>query len=445
MRELPALPEGYHFVTINKAPGVAGATDGDNSLFGKRYVLKEGDTLPRECFPNLVAEDGYKDPTWNITDPWDQPMGKNDLNFVAGAITTTFDKENITGIRVSSQPELNYQEGDPLDLSNLAVTLTDKNKNEQVVPYADFAEYGLETNPEDGIPLYVKRDNGNTIKVTSGKLEANTEPLVVKEALLPSNPAIVNTVREGDTGITGKGEPKADIKIKDSTGEIIANAVVDKDGNWSATLPSDKQLTEGDNLTVTQTEDNKAPTDTEVTVEKAMEPSNEPKVNPIHEKDPAISGQGEPGASVAVTDKDDKPIGNATVDKDGNWNINIPEDKAPNKGDKITVTQTEENKKATEVIVIVEKALDPSKKPEVNSVYNTDNEIAGRGVLGSSIIIKNALGDVIGQATVDNTGKWKVKLPDGKTLDPGLKLNVTTRTGQSTYNNRSYCSKKRNI
>ncbi len=61
----------------------------------------------------------------------------------------------------------------------------------------------------------------------------------------------------------------------------------------------------------------------------------------------------------------------------------------------------------------------------MNPVYDTDKSVTGKGIPGGSIVIKNALDKTIGQAEVDSAGNWTGSLPDGKPLDPGLKLNVT--------------------
>ncbi len=235
----------------------------------KKYELDKYRNHPRDY--SLYFEELTEEPTGNVNWIQDEVFQEEQER------RNQEDKEIIIDIQVTGQPTLSYSEGDKLDLSNLAITLTYKNKDEQVVPYANFADYGLTTSPENGVPLHMDRDNGKTVKISKGSLIAETEPLDVKEVLSPSNPAKVDPIREDDKKISGQGEPSADITIKDQDGNTIANTVVDNDGTWSANLPEDKALTEGEKLTVTQTEDNKAPTDTAVTVEKALDPSANPK------------------------------------------------------------------------------------------------------------------------------------------------------------------------
>lgn len=301
----------------------------------KKYELDKYDNHPTDW--SLYFQRMTEAPTGDVT--WVQDEG-----FQEEQKKRQDDKETVTSIKVTGQPTLSYREGDKLDLSNLAVTLIYKNKSKKVVPYAEFADYDLTTNLENGDPLYINRDNGKTIKIRKGSLKTETEPLVVGEALSSSSPAKVDPVREGDKKISGQGETGADITVKDQDGNTIANTAVDKEGNWSVTLPEDKTLTEGGKLTVTQTEAGKAPTDTTVTVEKNSASSSEPQVNPVYDTDKTIAGQGVSGASIVVTDASDNIIGQTEVDSAGSWEVNLPDGKPLDPGLKLNVTQTEKGK-----------------------------------------------------------------------------------------------------
>lgn len=279
------------------------------------------------------------------------------------------DKEIITSIKVTGQPNLSYREGDKLDLSNLTVTLTYKDKSKKVVPYAEFAKYGLSTSPENGVPLYIKRDNGKTIKISKGSMKTETEPLKVTEATAPSGQAKVDPVREGDKKITGQGEPGATIDIKDQDGNTITNTLVGKDGSWSADLSDDKTPTEGDKLTVIQTAGNKAPIDITVTVEKALNPSSQPRVNDVYDTDKTISGKGVSGSSIVVKDSSNKVIGQTEVDSAGNWTVSLPDGKPLDPGLKLKVTQTEKDKgpATTSTTVLKKESTKPNDKDHKGS------------------------------------------------------------------------------
>ncbi|MET3618081.1 Rib/alpha/Esp surface antigen-like repeat protein [Peptoniphilus olsenii] len=203
------LPENYHKVTITKGTGVE-----DDALFGKSYAVKELATLPQDKFPVLTASEGYKNPTWNVEEPWNVKMQDKDIEFTASAVSTDFDNENVDKIEIKTQPELNYKDGENLDLTSLVVTLTDKNGNKVDVPFEKFAEYGLTTNPENDTTLTAD-NNGKPVEVSINEnVKANTDNLTVVPF---SNESVIAF------------EPSDKVNPTDKTDENIPK--IDKDGN----------------------------------------------------------------------------------------------------------------------------------------------------------------------------------------------------------------------
>ena len=102
--------------------------------------------------------------------------------------------------------------------------------------------------------------------------------------------------------------------------------------------------------------------------------SKQPDVNPVKPGDKKITGKGEPGSDIEVKipDKDD-PI-KTTVDKNGDWTVDVPEDKKLKDGDKVIVTQTEKDKKTSDP---VEKTVKEDKKPEPKPEPVPEVEIPG--------------------------------------------------------------------
>ncbi|EFA90753.1 S-layer homology domain-containing protein, partial [Peptoniphilus lacrimalis] len=264
------LPKDFHKVTVAKGTGI-----GDNALFGKTYAVKKGDTLAKDKFPELKVTDGtqYKSPSWDVENPWTVAVADEDLTFTANAVSAVFDKNNVTKMEVKTQPKLNYVEGNAtegnLDLSKLVVTLTDNKGNTQDVPFKDLGTYGITANPENGTAMTVDGNNGNPVKLTKDKLTANTENLVVTkdnttDPVIPFEPEedksktpIVDPVDDGDTSISGKGEPGSHIIIN-IPGKDPINTTVDDGGKWI--YPIDPAH-EGDVIKVVQKEVGKKPSD----------------------------------------------------------------------------------------------------------------------------------------------------------------------------------------
>lgn len=109
-----------------------------------------------------------------------------------------FDKEHVASIVVKTQPNnLSYKEGDKLSLAGLVVTLIDNQGLKEDVAFADFANYGLTTNPANDTTLAVS-DDGKKIIITKDNLTpAETNALTVKtkeNPPTPTDPKIIGPV-----------------------------------------------------------------------------------------------------------------------------------------------------------------------------------------------------------------------------------------------------------
>ena len=183
---------------------------------------------------------------------------------------------------------------------------------------------------------------------------------------LKSEQPKIDQPTEGDDKITGEGVPGSKIVVKDKDGNPIGDTTVNKDGKWVVPVPEDKPLKEKDKITVEQTEKDKTPNTNETTV-KGKEQSSKPKVDQPSKGDDKITGEGVPGSKIVVKDKDDKPIGETTVDKDGKWEVPVPKDKPIKDGDKFIVTQEEKDKKPSDPVTVT---VTEKNKPEEPKNYD---------------------------------------------------------------------------
>ena len=150
----------------------------------------------------------------------------------------------------------------------------------------------------------------------------------------------------------------------------------------------------------------------------AQETSAKPTITAPKAGDTSVSGTGVAGAKVVLKDKDGNKIGEATVDKDGNWTVdNIPKDKLV-EGEKVTAEQTEAGKKPATEEATVAKAQETSAKPTITEPKAGDTSVSGTGVPGATVVLKDKDGKEIGKATVDKDGNWTVKdIPADKLVE----------------------------
>ncbi|MEE6667284.1 Ig-like domain-containing protein [Pediococcus acidilactici] len=240
-------------------------------------------------------------------------------------------------------------------------------------------------------------------------------------------------VTEGDTTISGQGEAgdTVYVYVKGTNGAddiVIGHTTVGSDGTW--TLSTGRvSLFAGDELRAYQVRgDQQGPENS--TIVKAQETLDAPGMNDVTEGDPAITGTGEPGATVTVT-VGGKTLPSVTVGDDGKWTVDTS-GVTLTPGDDVSATQTKDGvtSDATTTTVQPEKSDVPS--PGVSPVEPGAKVIKGTGTKGNTITVvkvdANGKTTPIGTAVIDEFGKWTVTVPDDVVLAAG----DTVRAVQTT-------------
>ena len=153
--------------------------------------------------------------------------------------------------------------------------------------------------------------------------------------------------------LTGTGTPGDTITVKDAAGNVIATAVVNASGNWSAT-PS-AALPDGLNtlsITATDPAGNTSPAtalpltiDTTAPAAPAavlatVSDSGTLGDSKTNDTTPTLSGTGEPNATITVKDANGNVIATATVAANGTWSA-TPATALPNGLNALSVTATD--------------------------------------------------------------------------------------------------------
>ncbi len=117
--------------------------------------------------------------------------------------------QSVTGIAVKTQPaRLTYTEGETLDLSGLAATLTYNDGATADVAFAQFADNSITASPANGTVLSVSAHDGNPVTLTCNGQEATTSNLAVSAATpsAPGAPTIQSAIAgDGYVNITWSG------------------------------------------------------------------------------------------------------------------------------------------------------------------------------------------------------------------------------------------------
>ncbi|MGO1580802.1 MAG: S-layer homology domain-containing protein [Peptoniphilaceae bacterium] len=415
------LPNGWFKVSVEKGTGIK-----KNNLFGKTYAVKGGKVLEAGKFPQLQVSTNYKDAKWNdgekdVEDPSQEVINK-DTTFTASAVSTLFDKDNVTELKITTPPTKNdYKVGENFDPTGMVITLTDKNGNTQEVTPDKLGEYGITLEPKDDLQL-----GTNEITVKKGDL-SDTTPITVKDAPVDAPVAPkVDTIKEGakDIKVTVPEDgDKIEITLPDDTKVVVekgedgtwktedGKTVVEEDGKLVIPVDPSKVVQGGEGVivTVTDSKTNKTSDPAKVEVTAVDEPidnkSTKPNVDTIEVGDTEITGTGTPGATVTVTNPDGTTK-DVTVNPDGTWTVTIDKAEA---GDSYDITQTEEGKTPSEKETQVVLTSEQSTKPNVNPVKVGDTEITGTGTPGATVTVTNPDGTTK-DVTVNPDGTWTVTI-----------------------------------
>ncbi|MBS5595298.1 MAG: S-layer homology domain-containing protein, partial [Clostridiales bacterium] len=304
--EKPKVDQPYVGAETITGKGVAGAT----------IVVKDknGD----EIGTATVNPDG----TWEVTVPPAEPLVNGETITVTQTETGKTPSEETVTVQEQGQPtiptiENPAAENEPGKDSTTVTGKTDPN-TEVTVTNVGGDEIGKGKSDENGdftIEAKPKQNPGTEVLITPNGGDP-TSVFVTEKSAKPS----INQPTVGDKTISGKGVPGASIVVEGTDGQLINDAEVDKDGNWSVEVPKDKPLKKGDKITATQTEQGKRPASAEATV-----------------KGKTSSGGSSGGGSVIPSKPEPKPEkpseGDLNKDDHYQYLIGYPDGTfAPNKG-----------------------------------------------------------------------------------------------------------------
>ena len=223
----------------------------------------------------------------------------------------------------------------------------------------------------------------------------------------------------GDGGVvTGRGEPGSTVTVRDSDGNVIGEGQTNAEGDFEVEL-SEPQV-DGEELDVSLTDE--AGNESEpgqVTAPDSTAPDAPTNVE-VSGDGTTVTGEGEPGSSVTITDPDGNVIGEGTVDDDGNFTVELTEpqtdgeelevtltDGAGNESEPVTAMAPDGTGPDAPVITQAEDDVAPGTDPVMSGGSTNDSTpvLAGTAQAGSTVTIFQD-GTEIGTATADASGNW---------------------------------------
>ena len=312
-------------------------------------------------------------------------------------------------------------------------------------------------------------DGTNTVKATETDPAGNESdpspgfPIII-DGTPPAKPVVTPpTGPTNDTtpSIEGTGEPGATVTVTDNGTPVTcaeAPVVVAADGSWTCTPTT--PMSDGDHtITATQTDPsgNTSPASDPVTITvdtKVVPPVITPPTGPTNDTTPPITGTGEPGSKVTVTDDDGTTVCTATVQADGSWSCS-PSTALPDGDHPLTATQTDPagNTSTPSTPVTVTVDTTPPAAPAITGPADPTADptptITGTGEPGATVTVTDGDGTTVCTATVQADGTWSCTPttplsdgdhtltatqtdPAGNTSPPSDPLTVTVDTSTPT-------------
>ncbi|GAB3573396.1 hypothetical protein GCM10027406_01770 [Leifsonia lichenia] len=233
----------------------------------------------------------------------------------------------------------------------------------------------------------------------------------VAQPLTLTSPAIGDVVAVSKPEFSGTGEPGATIRVKGSSGRVLASATVDAAGNWSVTseieLGNDhyvgtvsQVVPGGDTTSVALSYTVK------VVAAKGFEVTS-PAIGAVLATDtPVFAGVGTPGATVEIRGSSGRVLASTTIDADGNWSATSQVQLSSGRYVGYATQAHSTGSSAANLDYTIAQALTVTSPGAGESIAGPRPVYSGTAHPGATIEIKGSSGRTIASAVVDSYGVW---------------------------------------
>ncbi|MGP4955711.1 BapA/Bap/LapF family large adhesin [Pseudomonas helleri] len=277
------------------------------------------------------------------------------------------------------------------------------------------------------VALDTAQTNGETLGVTLSSVGGLTSPsvsVVAGDTTAPDAPTELAVSVDGLT-LNGKGEPGSTVTVKNAPGAVIGSGPVALDGSFAITLNTAQ--TNGETLNVTLTDK----TGNVSVVTPVIAGDTTAPVAPtelaVSADGLTLSGKGEAGSTVIVKNAAGAQIGTGIVDADGAFTAIL--DTPQKNGETLNVTLTDKAGNVSSSTPVTAGDTTAPAAPTELKVSADGLTLDGKGEVGSTVIVKNALGVQIGTGVVGTDGTFAVTLNTAQKNGETLNVTLTDKAG----------------
>ncbi|UZJ57669.1 Ig-like domain-containing protein [Pseudomonas sp. KU26590] len=268
--------------------------------------------------------------------------------------------------------------------------------------------------------------NGEKLNISATDSAGNSASAELTAADTTPPSQVTDVVISADgTQVSGKGEVGATVTIVGASGTPIGTAIVGANGTFETTLTT--PVNPGDQVQFTQTDTAGLPSPVlVVTAPDASGPAT-PSGLVINADGTQLSGTASAGSVVQVRDANGVLLGSATVGSNGSFTVVL--NPAQANGEVLDVVAVDgQGESSVTVPVTAPDITGPSAATEL-SVASNGLTLTGRGEPGSTVSVRDALGNVIGTGVTSATGNFTVTLASAQTNGQALQVVLNDAAG----------------
>ncbi|POT56297.1 Ig-like domain repeat protein [Citrobacter amalonaticus] len=273
-----------------------------------------------------------------------------------------------------------------------------------------------------------------------------TTPTIVVDTTPPAA-AVVDSVSKDGTTVTGHAEAGSTVSIYDADNNFLGSAVAAEDGTFSITLNPAKTHGEALEAHIHDVAGNNGPA-YEFTASNSQFPA-QPVIITVSDdvgtvtgvlkngqatddNRPTISGTAEPGSIITINDNGVPmpTLPPVIADGDGKWSF-TPSLPLPDGDHLFTATATNNFGTSGQSISF---AVDIDTQPPVLEdleVINQGATLTGSTEAGSTVVIKDSQGNVLGSGQAGSDGTFAITIAPAKTNGETLTISVTDKASNS--------------
>ncbi len=304
-------------------------------------------------------------------------------------------------------------------------TATVTNAAGTVVGTATVSPGGLLT-----VGLSPAQADGSALTVTLTDPAGNqsaTATVSTPDLTAPGQPTTLVVADDGKT-LSGQGEPGAKVTVTAANGDPIGTATIGDDGHFSVALAP--APIDGSNLGVVVTDAaGNASAPVQVPSADLLEPDAPTNLS-LNVSGTLLTGRGEAGATVVITNAAGEPVATGSVGPDGAFSITL--NPAQASGDDLSVRLEDAAGNPSDAVSIATPDLTAPLAPSNVAVDITRAVLTGSGEAGATVTVKDADGVTVGTGLVGTNGTFTITLDPPQTQGGSLEITLQDAAGNAS-------------